>query len=148
WDAVNHKFKMEHERAVPLWNPESEDGLALDITVKFKNGETYKETMYLSDVDYSFRSLNDSWASSPKKQLFNYTIRNIGHFALSNIVNYFDSSDEMKEQDANEKVKKSKPSNISQGNGTQQSEHITLTQLKVIAESILNMASSLSGQNK
>ncbi|MBY7854323.1 hypothetical protein KW429_11505 [Vibrio fluvialis] len=111
WHLVENKFRMELGRPVPTWDSSLDKGLSLTITIKFVDGTSHQDTLSLADIDVSYRQLNSTWATDPKKQLFNYLIRNIGHFELSQLVlgydmheAYSDSAVEQEKKQAPHKV--------------------------------------------
>lgn len=115
WDKVENasRFDANLGRIVGTWDPTIESGLSLTIEITFEDeSPSFKETVRLSDVDLSYRSLNESWANAPRKQLFNHMIRNIGHFELAELVSGYDVSDAMKMEAQESSMKNSRPVQI------------------------------------
>ncbi|ELP5729252.1 recombinase RecT [Vibrio vulnificus] len=101
WDKVENRFRMEGDRAVHLWSASDEQGLEFRISINMKGDKPAIVRSYaLSDIDTTYRQLNSAWARSPKNQILNMAIREIGNHELSTLVNGYDATNAEDESQA------------------------------------------------
>lgn len=101
WEVVENRFRMEGERAIHLWSPTDEHGLEFHISINMKADRPAIVRRYaLCDIDPAYRQLNNAWARSPKNQILNMAIREIGNHELSTLVNGYDATNAEDESQA------------------------------------------------
>lgn len=110
WEKIiNKSSKVNPQMPNKTWQEVDEVGCGIQVEIALANDKEVAKSVFLTDINEEYKALNPSWVLSPKKQLFNHVMRDLGNYELRTIVNGYDTQEASFEHSYNVSLKTPEP---------------------------------------